>query len=181
MARVENLKTEEMTPEQQRIARDIASARSRLGGPFAIWLRTPAIADAANRLGNVLRRDSHLDKRLFELMVLVAARHWSASYAWTIHEKAGREAGLSEDVIAAIRDRRTPAFKRDDERLVHDVVIELNESKKLSNATYERALAFFGLALLIEFIAAAGFYTMVAMTLSSFDAPTPDGAQALPD
>src|SRR5436305_9399137 len=85
MARVESLKDEELTADQQRIARDIASTRSRVGGPFAIWLRTPAIADAANRLGTVLRHESNIDRRLFELMVLVIARHWVAQYEWYVH------------------------------------------------------------------------------------------------
>src|SRR5262245_2788315 len=84
MARVENLDPADLTPDQQRIARDIASVRSRVGGPFAIWLRTPAIADAANRLGTTLRHHSNVDRRLFELMVLIIARHWGAQYEWYV-------------------------------------------------------------------------------------------------
>lgn len=179
MARVESLKDEELTPDQQRIARDIASTRSRVGGPFAIWLRTPAIAEATNRLGTVLRHQSRVERRLFELMVLIIARHWSAQYEWYVHAKQGREAGLAEAVITALRENRRPDFSRSDEQLVYDVVTELQERKTLSQPTYDRALAFFGQELLIEFIAAAGFYTMVAMTLDAFDVPVPDGTRPL--
>src|SRR5437660_12273785 len=90
MARVESLRDEAPTADQQRIARDIASTRSRVGGPFAIWLRMPAIADAANRLGTALRHQSKIDRRLFELMVLVIARHWDAQYEWYVHAKQAR-------------------------------------------------------------------------------------------
>ena len=180
MARVDHLKPEELNAEQQRLAREIASTRTRVGGPFGVWLRTPAIADAANRLGTTLRHDSNLDKRLFELMVLIIARHWSAQYEWFVHESAARKEGLPDAVIAALRENRAPTFARQDEQLVYDVVTELLTTKKLSDETYARALAAFGLELLIEFISAAGFYTMVAMTLNAFDVPTPDGARPLP-
>jgi 4-carboxymuconolactone decarboxylase len=179
MARVDHLKPEQLSPDQQRIAREIASTRNRVGGPFGVWLRTPAIADAANHLGNTLRRDSNLDRRLFELMVLVIARHWGAQYEWFVHESAARQAGLPDAVIAALREGRPPAFAREDEQLVYDAVTELQNSKTLSDDTYARALAAFGLELLIEFISAAGFYTMVAMMLNAFDVPTPDGARPL--
>jgi len=179
MARVDHLKPDELSPDQLRLAQEIAATRHRVGGPFGIWLRTPAIADAANRLGNTLRRDSNLDKRLFELMVLVIARHWGAQYEWFVHEGAARQAGLPDGVIAALREGRTPAFARPDEQLVYDVVRELQTTRTLSDGTYARALATFGLELLIEFISAAGFYTMVAMMLNAFDVATPDGARPL--
>jgi hypothetical protein len=40
-------------------------------------------------------------------------------------------------------------------------------------------LAGLGLELLIEFISAAAFYTMVAMMLNAFDVATPDGTLPL--
>jgi 4-carboxymuconolactone decarboxylase len=179
MARVDQLKPEEFSAEQQRIAGEISATRKRVGGPFGIWLRTPAIADAANRLGTTLRHDSNLDRRLFELMVLIIARHWGAQYEWFVHESAARKEGLPDAVIEAVRAGRTPAFTDPNEQLVYDVVSELLATKKLSDPTYARALAAFGLELLIEFISAAGFYTMVAMMLTAFDVPTPDGARPL--
>jgi 4-carboxymuconolactone decarboxylase len=155
-------------------------APEAVGGPFAIWLRTPCIAEAANRLGNVLRRDGNLNKRLFELMVLVIARHWNAQYEWFAHEQAARSAGLSDAVIAALRDRQELAFDRDDERIIYDLTRELMRSKVLSDAVYDRALKCFGLDLLIEVVTAVGFYTSVAVVLNAFDAPTPDGSRPLP-
>jgi 4-carboxymuconolactone decarboxylase len=180
MTRVPNLTLEELSPEQRRLHDEIASTRSRVGGPFAIWLRTPRIAEAANHFGGVLRRDSNLEKRLFELMVLVIARHWDAQYEWYAHEKAGRAAGLSDAVIESLRAGERPAFTRDDEALIYDVTHELMARKQLSDATYARALDVLGLDLLIEFITAIGFYTSVAVVLNGFDVPTPDGSHPLP-
>jgi 4-carboxymuconolactone decarboxylase len=181
MARVPDLTPAEMNAEQARIHEEIARPRGGVvAGPFAIWLRNPAVADRANQFGNALRLHGKLDKRLFELMVLVIARHWGAQYEWHAHEKQALANGISSEIVEAIRWHRVPPFAADDERLVYEIVREMNDTRHLSQPTYDRALALFGLDLLIELISSIGFYTMVAMVLNGFDAPVPGGNRPLP-
>ncbi|MBI4528877.1 MAG: carboxymuconolactone decarboxylase family protein [Deltaproteobacteria bacterium] len=176
MTRLPDLQLPELTAEQKRIYDEIAGPRSgSVRGPFPIWLRTPALADLANQLSSALRRDGKLDKRLLELAVLVVARQWSAQYEWFVHERAALNAGLSPEIVEAIRERRAPEFVREDERLVYEVVTELLETRTLSQTSYDRALAALGLEPLIELITTAGFYTMIAMILVAFEAPVPGG------
>ncbi len=157
MSRVPDLAQSEMTPEQKRIHDEIASKRrGNVRGPFAIWLRTPAIAERANQFGNAIRVAGKLDKRLFELMVLIVARHWSAPYEWFAHEDQALKEGVSP------------------------VVSELNTRRILGQATYDRGVAHFGLDLFIELVTAIAFYTMVAVMLNAFDAPVPGNARPLP-
>ena len=181
MARVPDSPAAELDAEQQRLYDAIAGARGGVvRGPFAIWLRNPAIADRANQFGNTLRLSGRLDRRLFELMVLVIARHWSAQYEWYAHEGQAREHGVSAAVIEALRAGRTPSFTKYDEQIVYELVSELLDKRTVSQPTYDRALAAFGLDMLIELTTAAGFYTMVAMMLNTFDAPVPGEARPLP-
>jgi 4-carboxymuconolactone decarboxylase len=125
-------------------------------------------------------RQGKLDKRLFEIMVLVVARHWSAQYEWFAHAKQALAAGVSPEVVEAIRHKRKPAFARDDERLVYDLVTEMNGTRTLSQSTYDRTVAAIGLDDTIELVTALGFYTMVAIMLNGFDAPVPGGERPLP-
>jgi 4-carboxymuconolactone decarboxylase len=179
-ARVPPIPAADLTPDQQRIHDAIAGARGgSVGGPFAIWLRIPEIAERANHFSDRIRSKSKVERRLFELMVIAVARAWSAQYEWLAHARQGEAAGLSPAVVEAIRQRRTPVFERDDERLVFDTVTELSVTRTLSQATYDRALAAFGQDLLIELITGAGFYTMIAMMLNAFDVPAPGGAHPL--
>jgi 4-carboxymuconolactone decarboxylase len=179
--RVPEVQLDHLTPEQERVYGEISQARRGVvRGPFAIWIRLPEIADRANQFANALRLHGKLDRRLFELMVLIIARYWSAQYEWYAHEEHGLKAGLSPQVVDAIRNHRNPDFKRDDERLIYDVITELNETKTLSESTYNRALNALGLDLLIELITGAGFYTTAAMMINVFDAPVPDGKRPLP-
>src|SRR5579871_1901093 len=96
MSRLPALTPDQLSLEQKRLHDAIAGPRGgSVGGPFAVWLRVPRIAEAANRMGNSLRLEGKLERRLFELAILVIARHWSAQYEWFVHEKAALDAGLA--------------------------------------------------------------------------------------
>ncbi len=180
MSRLPVLQPQDLTAEQKRIYDDIAGVRHGVvRGPFPIWLRVPELADRANQFGNALRVNGKLEKRLFELMVLIIARHWSAQYEWFAHAKAALEAGLSPEIVDAIQNCRRPESFREDEQLVYELVTELVDTRTLGQSSYDRALAALGLDLLIELITAAGFYTMIAMILNVFDAPVPTGERPL--
>ena len=73
-----------------------------------------------------------LDRRLFELMISIVARHWSAQYEWFAHMTRGLDAGLSPEVYESIRTRRVPKFASEQEKLVYDLVNELIETKTVS-------------------------------------------------
>lgn len=181
MPRVPPLDPGRLGPEARRIHDEIAGPRGgTVAGPFGIWMNVPAIADKANQFGNAIRLHGRLDKRLFELMVLLIARHWGAQYEWFAHEEAARRAGLAGEVIEAVRARRVPPSLREDERLIYDIITEINTTRALSQASYDRALAALGLELLIELVTAAGFYTVAAMMINVFDAPVPGGERPLP-
>ncbi|HEX9145413.1 MAG TPA: carboxymuconolactone decarboxylase family protein [Candidatus Binatia bacterium] len=180
MSRLPVLQLQDLTAEQKRIYDEIARVRNGVvRGPFPIWLRNPELADRANQFGNVLRMQGKLEKRLFELMVLIVARHWSAQYEWFSHAKAALNAGLSPEIVDAIQNSRRPESLREDEQLVYEIISEIVDTRTLSQPSYDRALAALGLDLLIELITAAGFYTMIAMVLNAFDAPVPGGERPL--
>ena len=180
MSRLPVLQLQDLTAEQKRVYEEIARVRNGVvRGPFPIWLRNPELADRANQFGNVLRMQGKLEKRLFELMVLIVARHWSSQYEWFAHAKAALNAGLSPEIVDAIQNNRRPESLREDEQLVYEIISEIVDTRTLSQPSYDRALAALGLDLLIELITAAGFYTMIAMVLNAFDAPVPSGERPL--
>jgi 4-carboxymuconolactone decarboxylase len=176
VARLDPLPVEQLSPEQKRLHDMLASSRNgRVSGPFAVWLRTPAVCDAANRLTLSLRENGHVDKRLYELIVLIVTRYWSAQYAWAQHERVATAVGLPQDVIDAIRHRRKPELKTDEDRLVYEAVTELLERKPLSQATYDRMLKQFGIEHTVEIVSIVGLYSLVSTLLNAFDVPTLNG------
>jgi 4-carboxymuconolactone decarboxylase len=179
MSRLPPLDPATLTAEQQRVAAEIAGARGNVRGPFTIWLRNPRLAEHANRVGTVLRDSKVLDRRLFELAVIVVCRAWAVQYAWSSHAPAAEKAGVSPEIVAAIRDNRQPDFSREDERVVYDVATEIMQTKELSRPTYDRAIAQFGAEGVVDLISTVGYYAMVGIFLKSFDVPTPTGDKPL--
>lgn len=179
MPRVPDLKSEEQTSEQKRISEEIASVRGGfVRGPFTVWIRIPEIADTANRFGNSIRLHGKLDRRLFELMIAIVARHWSAQYEWFAHMRRGLDAGLSPETYESIRTGRVPDFANEDERLVYETVCEIIETRTLRQGSYDRAFKVLGLENLIELVTGIGFYTTIAGVLNVFDVPVPESVKA---
>ena len=176
MARIEPMKPAEMSAEQRRVGEEIAAPRGgKLGGPFAIWLRNPDMADRANRFGDYLRTGTSLPRHHVELVVLVTARFWTAQYEWHVHEHAALQAGVPKNAVAAIKAGRTPNLADPADQAIYALCTELYQTKELSDTTYARALEALGESSVVEIIAIAGFYTMVALTLNAFRVDIPDG------
>jgi 4-carboxymuconolactone decarboxylase len=177
MARIDNVKREQLPPRQQQLYDDFLKSRPRrtLTGPFAVLIHAPDIAEPADRLVNHYRQNPKLGRRLIELIILLVVRDATAQYAWSVHEPHALEFGLTQDTVDAIRARKRPAFQRDDEALIYDFVTELLANKTVSAATFERAKAAFGLDGVIEAVTCAGLYGMIGFVLNVFDIPPQPG------
>jgi 4-carboxymuconolactone decarboxylase len=174
LSRVPPVVFDELDAEQQRVYKEITGPRDGgFGGPYTVWIHTPDIADIFNKVADVLRVNGKLEKRLQELMILVMSKSWSCDYQWVVHVEAARKAGLAEDVIEAIRNGQVPTLTESDEQAVYDVVTELIETKRLSQETYDRAIAELGLQKLVELVTNSGRYTQAAMVINAFEVATP--------
>ena len=184
MARIDPIPLDEMNPEQKRINDEIAGSRGGgpAKGPFALWLRTPELADKANLFGSYLRQQTSVPQRLVELAVLVVARTYTAQYEWFAHAAHANKVGLDAALVEAIRTGREPVIEKEDEQIVHAVATALSVDRRLDNATYARAVEVLGEQTLLDLVTIIGFYTMVAVVLVSFDVDIPDGgAKPLPE
>lgn len=179
MGRLPEIDANKLSPEQRAIYDRMMRERGHMRGPFAVWLRNAELCENTLKLQEMFAARVTIDRRLLELMILVAARLATAQYAWFIHEPYALKFGISPEIVQAIRERRTPVFTRDDERLVYDLTTELNTTRRLSEASYQRGMATFGEQTMVELVSAIGFYSMVAMTLNAFAVAVPTGKEPL--
>ncbi len=176
MARVSDLSREDMNEEQGRVADEIAAGpRGGLRGPFPAWLRSPTLADRAQKLGEFCRFNTSLEPRLSELAILVTARHWTAQYEWYAHAKIAREAGVADEIIEAIRNRETPEIADPDEALVYSLASEYYASHRVGAETYAQAVERLDEHGVVELVGVMGYYGLVAMTLNVFEMELPEG------
>ena len=179
MGRLPEIDETKLSAEQRKIYDQIMRARGHMRGPFAVWLRNAELCENTLKMQEMFASRVSLDRRLLELMILVSARLATAQYAWFIHEPHALKFGISPEIVQAIRERRKPDFTREDERLVYDLTTELNTTRTLSNASFQRGMTMFGEQTMVELVSAIGFYVMVAMTLNAFAVSVPTGKEAL--
>lgn len=178
MERLETLEPEALSPEQREVYDAIASGpRGQVRGPLAMWLHRPGLASRAQALGQYCRYDSSLPPRLSELAILVMARTWMSEYEWWAHKPIALAAGVSADVVEAIRVGGTPAFSQADEALVYDFVTELHSTRNISDALYQRAMNVLGKDRVVDLVGVAGYYTLISMTINVFGVVPPDGGE----
>ena len=125
MPRLAPLDLDKLTPEQKKVADAIVSGpRGGLRGPFEPWLRSPVLADRAQKLGEYCRFNNSLPADLSEMAICLVGRHFKAQYEFYAHAALAKKAGLPDSIVEAIRTRQTPPFTRDVERIVYDFVTE---------------------------------------------------------
>jgi len=178
MARVRKLEVKELSDHQLRLANEIGGTRGggpAVNGPWGLLLRNPALCERGAAFGTMLRDATSVPKRLSELAIAMVARHWTAQFEWYAHAPQAIKAGVSKQVIEAIRDRRRPVFEKKDEEAVYDYFTELLDARKVSDKTYQALLAQVSQEQAIEITAIAGFYASVAMLIVAFEADLPEG------
>jgi 4-carboxymuconolactone decarboxylase len=179
MSRVPPLDADALSPVQKRVYDRIAGNRKTVRGPFPIWLRNPMLAEHATQFGIALRDHSTIGRRIFELAVITVCRAWSVQYAWSSHAPQAEAAGIAPEIVTAIRDNRRPDFAKADERVAYEVATEIMATKELSQASYDAAVAQFGLQGTVELISTIGYYAMVGIFLKSFGVQAPNGETPL--
>jgi 4-carboxymuconolactone decarboxylase len=180
MPRIKIPKLEEMNQEQRRVYEEtVAGRRGRIPAPLIAWLESPVLADRAQKLGEFVRYETSLPPRLSELAILVVARHWTAQFEWTAHKAEALKAGLAPEIIDDIANRRPPCFKNPDEPVVYDFSATLNQNHTVPDELYRKAVATVGLRGVVELVGILGYYTLISMTLNTFEIEPEGGAPEL--
>lgn len=149
----------------------IAGPRKAVKGPFIPLLRSPALMDRVQRVGEYLRFDSSLPTRVSEFAMLLVARHWTQQFEWCVHVPLALKAGTAPETIEALREGRRPTTMDADETLVHDFVNELLQHHGVCDATYARAVERFSERGVIDLTALVGYFVMVSMVLNVAHTP----------
>jgi 4-carboxymuconolactone decarboxylase len=182
------LSSDEMTGEQRDLYREIlggprgqgpravplASGAGGLAGPFNAMLYAPPVGHALQGLGAAIRFRTQLAPRIREMAILVVAQAWDSAYERASHEPIGRDAGLTDDELEALRTGAAPGFTAKDEQAAYTVVRALTSpAADLDDDQYETAVAVLGEQALVELSSLVGYYATLALQLRIFRVPAP--------
>jgi 4-carboxymuconolactone decarboxylase len=169
---------DEMTPAQRTMIEHVLSGpRGSLDGPFNVQLRSPEMGDLGQQFGAATRFATTVPRKLYELAIIITARHWIAQFEWTAHRRGALQAGISASVVDAIAQGRRPQMMAADEAAVYNFATELLETKQVSDATFNAAKNLLGERGVVELINVMGWYGTVSMFLNVDRYPLPEGSQ----
>ena len=177
---------DKLTDAQKKAAAEFSEGRGYdLRGPWVPLLRSPDMLLAAKGMSDYLRFRSKVDERIKEMLILIAAREWTQQYVWNSHYPAALKAGLKRDVADAIADSRRPAAMAEDEEISYDLATEILRLKRVSDPTYQRAVAKFGEQGVIDLVSLVGYYNLLAIVMNTTRTPlradTPEPLKRYPN
>ena len=167
-----------MTPEQQRMTRNLlAGKRGAMQGPYNVLLHSPELGDLAQKFGAHTRFNSSLPLALNELAILLVARFWTCQFVWWIHRRIAEEAGLPKALTQAIASGHPPPALTDELQAVYAFCNELLQTRRVSDASHAALIKYFGEAGAVDLMGTMSYYTLVSMALNVDQYPLPEGAK----
>jgi 4-carboxymuconolactone decarboxylase len=161
---------DDLSAEARPMFDEIAASRNgRVSGPFAVLLNSPEVARRIAHTGAYVRFESTLPTDVLELATIAAAREIDCQYEWSAHEGQARDAGVREEAITTIRDKKAPEGLTRDEAVIVNYVLELLRTNRVSEPTFKAALNMLGVQKVTDLTVAVGYYGMIGMALNAFE------------
>lgn len=148
-------------------------------GPGGIQLHSSHLAGLSRPINRYLRFEAGFSPYLREVAVLITARECDSAFEWAAHEPEALKQGVPQAVIDTIKFRRPTAELPETDALIVDLGREMFGQRKVSSATYARALARFGQKGLVDLVSLMGNYAATAALLCAFDMQVDDNTTAL--
>jgi 4-carboxymuconolactone decarboxylase len=148
-------------------------------GPFSVLIRSPELMTTYRVQGDYLRLKPSIGTKLSELVILLTAREWTQDYEWYVHAPIALRQGISQEIIDAIAEGRRPTGMSEEQEICYDFSIELHRNRRISDATYERAVKRFGEKGVLDIAGINGYYASLAMAMNTTRMPIPPDGKRL--
>lgn len=145
---------------------------------FRMMAHAPGLLRPFIDLGGAFLFEGKLDPITRECAILRVGYLSRASYETAQHEKIGRDLGMSDDLIEAVKAGPGASDLSEEHRLTLDYVDDLVANVKAGDATFKPALAHFGAEMLQELTLVTGYYMMVCRFLETFGVDIEAGGAA---
>ena len=173
MARIRSLEREDLPAEHRHIYDDIAGSRGGVQPNFKVLLNNPLATARMAALGGYVRFETPLSSRLRMLAVLATAREFDGDYVWTANLPQARNAGMDEETINAIRERRAPQGLTPEDAVIVQFTLELLRQHRITDATFQAVQQKLGDAGVIDLLILIGYYGSLSHALSALEVMPP--------
>jgi 4-carboxymuconolactone decarboxylase len=180
--RVPEINNRNDLPEHQREFYDsIIVSRKRIGAPYNFLLHAPDLAARTAHLIAYALFSTDFPNDVKELAICTVAREMDCAFEWAAHAEDALKAGVREECIKIIQDRKAPAGLTEREAEVVRYVQELlRRPHRITPATFDALRERIGVPRLVELTGILGAYVGLACSLNAFDVETPPARPVLP-
>lgn len=154
----------------------IVDQSGRLSGPFNALLYSPAIGNAVQALGAVLRFNGSLPDRTRELVICAVAAELESAYEWYAHSRVAAKVGITGTELKLLHDGGVPETLTPDERAALGLTRSLLRDTAVAEDVHAAALEHFGHGGITELSVLVGYYRLLAGILAAGDVPVPPDA-----
>ena len=183
MARIPAATRDSVPQDQLQAFDEYVAARGSIpdAGPLSVMVHVPELIQRGEHLRAYLRGDeSSLPANIRELGMLVAAREMDCQFIWNAHAAFGRRSGLSDPLVDSLRDRKELPGLSEAESAVIDYGREFFRTHRVSQTTFDRAMALFGTRGLVELTTLMGYYSCLAFNINAFEVGLPEDSTEPP-
>ncbi|HSX81285.1 MAG TPA: carboxymuconolactone decarboxylase family protein [Candidatus Saccharimonadia bacterium] len=184
MARIP-LVTRDAVPEGEKGAYD-AFMKSRGNrpavGPYTLLMHMPEMAQRLEALRTYIRGETSLPQKLQELVMITVAREMDCAFIWYAHAAAARQAGVRDDIVDNVREKRELTNLDPDELTVVHFTRELLQNRQVSQPTFDAAVTRFGQRGMMTLTNLIACYAVLAYNMNTYalEAPEHPTEKALP-
>ena len=151
-------------------------------GPYTLLLHMPEMAQRLEALRLCLRDEASLSQKIQELVMISVAREMNCAFIWYAHAAAARKAGVRDQIVEGVRERRPLTSLDADEQAAVDFTRELLRDRKVSQGTFDAATARFGRRGTMALTNLIACYAVLAYNMNAYELEAPAHAteKALP-
>jgi alkylhydroperoxidase family enzyme len=147
---------------------------------FRMMGHSGELIDGFTKLGTQILNFTSLDPILREIAIIRVGVLSGARYEVFQHERIARRLGMSEALVAAIKQGPKAAAFDDAQREVMAYTDDLVENVRAGDATFEPLKRRLGYKALQELTITVGYYMLVSRFLETFDVDIEDGSAPQP-
>src|ERR671919_1701579 len=176
MARIPLVTREQIVAKEQP-AYD-AFMQSRTGrpniGPYSLLLHMPEMAQRLEALRTYIRGEASVPQKFQELVMITVAREMDCAFIWHAHAAAARQAGVRDDIVDNIRDKKPLTNLDPDELTVVHFTRELLQNRRVSQTTFDAAIKRFGQRGMMTLTNLVSCYAVLAYNMNTYELEAPE-------
>jgi 4-carboxymuconolactone decarboxylase len=159
--------------------KEIAGDRDRLTLVTNLLMYDPPMALLSEKLSHAVRFETAVPFKDVELVVLIIAREFDCLREWAVHIAQARRAGVSEDAIEAIKDRRAPDGLDDNDTRYFRYTRQLLQQHRVDDDVFKALHAQLGDKGIVDLTELIGHFSGLAAVMNAFEVEPPEDPDLL--